>query len=1016
MPKLSICPAIVSALAVSLLASTPAFAACVTLGSATTYDSNAPNPWTTIVGEGNTLAADNRTVTVQANSQIAVGNSNAVSLRDNAVISVAGGGVISATATNANGNFGTGGNTVEMRNNGALTIDQGGQVLALGTQGSAEAINFQGTGNTVVNNGTISARNSVAIWSQNTSGLNTVINNATGVIQAPGTVIGGSGNGALDFTNRGMVIGSVSLAGGNDILRLFTGSTITGNFSGGAGNDTIFLSGDGASTLPGQMSGFEALVKNGTGTWTLTGAVSGVTVSTVQEGTLVLTGNNTNYTGQVIVDPAGTLEARAQSLPPTVTDNGLVRFQQPDDGTYSGLISGTGAVEKTGAGVLTLAPSAAGGNSYSGGTRINQGVLAVAADSAMGAATGGITFNGGTLQLASAFDVAASRPVLINAGGGTVDTQGFDSTLTQGATGAGALSKIGSGTLTLAGNNSHAGGTHINAGTLVVGDAAHPGAALSGGGPTEVSAGATLGGYGSVTGPVNNAGTLAVANGLGRLSAGPLGNFTVNGSLSNSGLVQLAGSGVGNTLTVGGGYAGQGGTLALNTYLGADDSPSDRLILNGGSATGTSTLSVNNVGGPGDYTLSNGILLVDAQNGATSSPDAFSLAAPAVAGAREYVLFKGGVTAGTADSWYLRSTLPPPPIGALAQPTPAPNSPPLPIALAGAALIPPNHGATPVVSSGAPVVLYRQEVPVYSVVPPALREMTLYTLGTFHERRGEQRLLTPGDNASAAWGRVFGQHIEQSWSGTVDPSLDGNVKGLQVGVDLLRRDNREGGVDTAGVFFGYARLDADIKGQALGWNDLAVGDMDTDATSLGAYWTHTEASRWYVDAVVMGTRFEGEAKSNRRLSVDTQGNAFTASLETGYPIAITPFIALEPQMQVIWQHLSLDDQHDRYSSVDFNTDDSWTGRVGVRLRADVGRVQPYLLANVWDTAKGTDHVAFGGDDIATDFGGRSLQLGGGVVADLADNVSVYASASHTRELSGEDMRGVQGVIGVQVKW
>lgn len=110
-------------------------------------------------------------------------------------------------------------------------------------------------------------------------------------------MIGGSGNGALDFTNRGTVRGSIRLPGGNDILRLFTGSTVTGSFSGGAGNDQIFLSGVGQASLPGDFVGFESLIKNDTGTWTLSGTISGVTVADVQNGTLVLTGDNTNYTG-----------------------------------------------------------------------------------------------------------------------------------------------------------------------------------------------------------------------------------------------------------------------------------------------------------------------------------------------------------------------------------------------------------------------------------------------------------------------------------------------------------------------------------------------------------------------------------------------------------------------------------------------------------------------------------------------------------------------------------------------
>ena len=57
---------------------------------------------------------------------------------------------------------------------------------------------------------------------------------------------------------------------------------------------------------------------------------------------------------------AGTLEARAQSLPPSVINNGLVLFNQPDNG-YAGTIGGgTGHVAKSGAGILTLS----GANTY----------------------------------------------------------------------------------------------------------------------------------------------------------------------------------------------------------------------------------------------------------------------------------------------------------------------------------------------------------------------------------------------------------------------------------------------------------------------------------------------------------------------------------------------------------------------------------------------------------------------------------------------------------------------------
>ena len=425
-----------------------AHANCTTAGSTTTCDTSAPTPWTSTIGTGATTASGS-SVTVGNNAQIVVGDSSAIALSDNATIVVQSGALVQNAAVNSSGTYGTGANTIDFRNNSTLTVEQGATVLSNGTQGSAEAVNPEGTGNTITNNGTIRGVNSAAIWFQNTSGSNTVINNATGIIQAPGNVMGASGNGAVVFTNFGQVIGNLVFAGGNDTLNLETGSSVTGTINGGGGSNLLTLGGAGTDTLPTKITNFQTLQKTDSGTWTITNSLGGmgVTSAEVQQGTLVLTGANTSYTGSMLVDLAGTLRANAQSLPSAVTDNGLVQFQQDTAGTYTGLISGSGAVEKDGTGTLTLAPSAAGGNTYTGGTVLKQGALSVSADNALGATSGSLTFDGGALQLGSSFNLAATRAVSITSNGGTIDTQGFQTKIAQNITGAGALTKAGGGTL-----------------------------------------------------------------------------------------------------------------------------------------------------------------------------------------------------------------------------------------------------------------------------------------------------------------------------------------------------------------------------------------------------------------------------------------------------------------------------------------------------------------------------------------------------------------------------------------
>jgi len=434
-------------------------------------------------------------------------------------------------------------------------------------------------------------------------------------------------------------------------------------------------------------------------------------------------------------------------------------------------------------------------------------------------------------------------------------------------------------------------------------------------------------------------------------------------------------------------------------------------VIDSGAASGNTIIEVNNVGGAGARTATDGIMVVQALNGATTTAGAFALNEPLAAGAYQYYLFKGGVSANTTENWYLRSTI-------VQGITPTAPVVPTPVPLPAPGVAPPSADATPV--EGDVVTLYREEVPVYSALPPVAHHLALTTLGTFHERRGEQDLLKSGGYLPSSWMRVFGQDVDMKWKGTVGPGVDGSLLGLQVGQDLFGYESSGGHFDRFGVFFGYARATGDITGQALGWDDLAVGDLDVSGTSFGGYWTHIGPQGWYLDAVLMGTWFDGSASSNAQQSIDVGGHGVTASLEGGYPVALGGNWTLEPQAQLIWQHLSLDDQADSYSSVTFDSDNAWTGRIGMRLQGtqdtSFGKLRPYLKANLWQNFSSDQVVIFGTDPITTNLKGTSLEVGGGVTIDVTEKASLFATADYTTNLGGERTRSWEGNIGLNVKW
>ncbi len=236
------------------------------------------------------------------------------------------------------------------------------------------------------------------------------------------------------------------------------------------------------------------------------------------------------------------------------------------------LNDGTGALALIKTGPYTLGLGAT--NSYSGGTAINGGTLAVFADANLG--TGSSRFNGGTLQVispAAAAPFTTTKAITLNAGGGTVDvlnTNATASSLNGNVGGVGGLTKSGPYPLTLGGSNSYGGGTTVTAGTLsLTGSNSGTGAVL-------VKAGtlAVTGAAGALSGP-----TSLTAIGAGVLQAGDSVVANNTAARLNSGAALALGTTErgGGTLSVGLASGGGGFTQSLAS-----------LTLNPGAATVTS--------------------------------------------------------------------------------------------------------------------------------------------------------------------------------------------------------------------------------------------------------------------------------------------------------------------------------------------------------------------------------------------------------------------------------------------
>ncbi len=361
--------------------------------------------------------------------------------------------------------------------------------------------------------------------------------------------------------------------------------------------------------------------------FTIFGAVSFDNSAT--GGAFVLTGNGIVLSGNITttgntgspVHQIG-MELRLNGARTISTDlsNGLI---------VNGIISQTGgsrSLTKTGAGTLTLA----GANTYNGNTNLNEGVLVIGSDTAVGSgkfAFGGGTLqsdgtartlanpwtvsgNGGTLGGASALTLAgegvlsstgtlgiensglttvsgsfsisssATARTLTLSGSGDVLWSGalIDAVGSGASTGAGKMIMKGSGTVTLAGDNNYSGGTSL--------DVTHTGTVI-------------LSGANSTTG---NTSVVSGALGIG------------NDSALGSGTLELKSSGgvVSSSVFAAGGARSIGNEISLASATGAVPAitGSNALTIQGAVrlSGGSRALTVDNSGGT---TLAGGVFLSD---------------------------------------------------------------------------------------------------------------------------------------------------------------------------------------------------------------------------------------------------------------------------------------------------------------------------------------------------------------------------------------------------------------------
>jgi autotransporter-associated beta strand protein len=431
---------------------------------------------------------------------------------------------------------------------GSVTVNGG--IFSLFNTDLSAITTIDNSGFTFFQNNT-SAANTVitndfrlAFQDNSTAGSSTLVNNGqlgfANKSTAGNAAITNNLGGTVDFSassgpNGDHRISAGSITGAGDFYLGSNALTVGGNNQSTTVSGTISDCGAGGNlcSIPGASGGM--FVKTGAGDLTLSGANTYTGGTRIAAGTLSLANDSALGTGAVMLDPNTTLHLAGVQIANTVNIWGDPNIAVTGTNSLNSIV-GSGDINVLGtsgsaaANVLTLN----GPNTYTADTFVGDGTAAASATLKGGAvnalsASSTTTVTANSILDLNGFDQAigalAGAGAVTNSGASaaTLTANGNNgSTLFSGViedgSAATALTKAGTGTLTLSGTSTFTGATTVNGGSLMV-----DGSIMSSSG-VQVNSGGLVGGSGFLPSTViAGGGTLAPATAASALS--------VNGNL-----------------------------------------------------------------------------------------------------------------------------------------------------------------------------------------------------------------------------------------------------------------------------------------------------------------------------------------------------------------------------------------------------------------------------------------------------------------------------------------------------
>lgn len=313
-------------------------------------------------------------------------------------------------------------------------------------------------------------------------------------------------------------------------------------------------------------------------------------------------------------------------------------------------------------------------------------------------------------------------------------------------------------------------------------------------------------------------------------------------------------------------------------------------------------------------------------------------------------------------------------------------------------------------NSGKGKVILNSAVSGYINMAKIDKDLGFYTLGTLHERRGENNINSK-EEKSQAWVRIIGKHTKDE--GKERFEFENDVYGVQAGYDFSVK-NSENGKRYTGFYFANTEAKTDFYDRYRAENGVVVSDKYTGKAktkdfTLGLSTTKYYNNGLYLDLVGQFSFIKNKYNSRDGVSANQKGNAFGLSIEAGKSYNIGNNWKIEPQVQLAYQYLKLKDFKDDVREVHYGNDSVLRDRIGMRTTY---RSIFYSIANVWHDFSNSTEASIGSDNIKEKYSSTWGEFGLGVQIPVTNSAYVYTDLRYERSFkSNPKHNGCRGTVG-----